>query len=213
MRRVGILFHHPPDRVADGIAAMGWAPRQQRIQHRTQAVHVHLGGQSFCPRRLLRRHVAGGPRNPTKAGLAPLAEGARQPEVIDVGLPLEVEQDVRGLQIAVEDAPLVGVVDCPGRLGHQTRGAPGRVVTADRPLAAGHGLVQAAPFDPLHAEIRPAFRDPHFVDGHDVRMVEPCDGLRLRVQEERWRSAVSTPAWGRSALMAARRCGRSCRAL
>jgi len=54
-------------------------------------------------------------------------------EVHDVGMAL-VEQDVLGLDVAVEDAPLVGVLECrgdaPGEGDRLGRGEPGQPVQA-----------------------------------------------------------------------------------
>ena len=50
-----------------------------------------------------------------------------QAEVGDVRASLAVEQDVRGLQVAVQEAALVGVVDGAGQGSHQPGGGLGVV--------------------------------------------------------------------------------------
>ena len=51
-----------------------------------------------------------------------------QAEVGDVGMAFGVDQDVRRLQVAVQNAPHVGVVDGLGRLDQQGRRGPGLVL-------------------------------------------------------------------------------------
>ena len=58
---------------------------------------------------------------------------------------LTAQQDVRRLQVAVQDALLVGVVDGPGDLGDE----PGRL--ARRQRAVGQALAEGAALDVLHA--------------------------------------------------------------
>ena len=69
-----------------------------------------------------------------------------QAEVGNVRLSLLVNQDVRRLQVAVEDTPLVGVVDRQGGRGHQPRRGPGIVGEFSQPL------VQAGSGDQPHTE-------------------------------------------------------------
>ena len=55
------------------------------------------------------------------SSLSPSTRLAR-PKSVDVGLPLGVHQDIGRLQVAMEDAPLMGMMDRTCRHGHQ----PGR---------------------------------------------------------------------------------------
>ena len=63
------------------------------------------------------------------------------------GVTLAVEQDVRGLQIAVEDAALVGVMHGVGHLGDDARPPLGSLRSFSRCLSRPLAL------DQLHAEI------------------------------------------------------------
>ena len=103
-------------------------------------------------------------------GLDPLG----QAEVGDVRLALGVEQDVGRLEVAVQDAPLVGVVHRLGRLGHQPRPRP-----SGRPCTVGEPVGEAAALDQLHAEVVLAVVLADLVDRHDVRVVERGDRLGL----------------------------------
>ncbi len=48
-----------------------------------------------------------------------------QAEVGHVGVALAIQKDIRGLQVAVQDSPLMGVVDRVGDLGDHAGGRPG----------------------------------------------------------------------------------------
>jgi hypothetical protein len=83
-----------------------------------------------------------------------------------VGLPLCVQQDVGGLEVAVQQLALVGVVDRPRHLHQQ----PGR-----RPRVGAEAVqraVQAAALDELHAEVVLAVGFAAVIDGDDVGVVE-----------------------------------------
>ena len=67
------------------------------------------------PDDLLRRHVRRRPEDLTglrHAAFRPDTLG--QAEIRDVGLALRIQQDVRGLQVAVKDSAQVSIVDRPG---------------------------------------------------------------------------------------------------
>ena len=111
-----------------------------------------------------------------------------QAEVHHVRLVLRVNQDVGGLQVAMQDAALMGVVDRLGDGLEITGRAPGR-----QRLVA-HQPRQALPLDVVHHEEVPALVDAHLVDGDDVRMVqtrrrnglgaEPLDQVRTGARPE-----------------------------
>ncbi len=105
--------------------------------------------------------------------LAVARDSLGQAEIGDEWLAVLVEQDVRRFQVAVEDAPLVGVVHRQGGLLQQRRG---RFGIRD---VVGELFIQARPADQLHAEIALAVVVADLQDGHDVRMVERGDRLGL----------------------------------
>ena len=129
-----------------------------------------------------------------------------QAEVGDVRFAGFVHQDVRRLQISVENASLVGVVHGEGDRGHQSRRT---LEIADELL---QHLVQAAAGNQLHAEEALARRLAHLVNGHDVGVVELGDGLGLvlepRSARPRWPALPS-----RITLSATSRSSATCRAL
>ena len=86
------------------------------------------------------------------------------------------QQDVRRLEVAVEDAPLMGIMDRAGDGRHQGRGgARVRGVSPDVRR-------QAPAVDELHAEVMVPFVLADLVDGHDVRVIEVRRGLRLQAE-------------------------------
>lgn len=105
-----------------------------------------------------------------------LGEEPGQPEVDDPGLSAGVDQDVRGLEVAVHDASGVGVGEAFGDRDHALQGAdhvgPGGVA-----LQGGEGRA----VDKLHGE--PGRRGPAVVeDGHDVGVVQPAQGADLGIE-------------------------------
>src|SRR5271165_1836666 len=96
-----------------------------------------------------------------------------QAEVGDVRLAPLVKQDVCRLEVAVQDPPLVRMMNGLGDGGHQ----PGR--GSDIGDEVAQALVQAAAAYQLHAEEALARPLAHLVNGHDVRVVELRDGFDL----------------------------------
>ena len=96
-----------------------------------------------------------------------------QPEVGDVAAALGVDQDVGRLQVAVEDAPHVGVVHRLCRFGKQRRRSLRVILVGLQPLG------QAAAQDELHGEVSLSFVLAGLVDRYDARMVQQCDRLGL----------------------------------
>jgi hypothetical protein len=92
-------------------------PRQELVQDGAQAVDVDRGGDVLVGRGLLRRHVAGRADDGAGLGGANLAAGPLgQPKVGDMRLPLGVQQDVGGFDIAVHATVFVSVIQCRGDL-------------------------------------------------------------------------------------------------
>jgi hypothetical protein len=96
-----------------------------------------------------------------------------QAEVGDVRAALGVGQHVGRLQVAVEDAAHVGVMQRLGHLGHERRGGA-RVV-----LSGVQATDEAPPGDQLHGEVALAVVLAHLVERHDPGVVEQRHGLGL----------------------------------
>jgi hypothetical protein len=84
-----------------------------------------------------------------------------------------VEQDVGGLEVSVQDTPLMGMVDRPRDLGDEESRL------ARRTSEAVEDLVQARPFHELHGEVVPALELSDLVNRDDAGVVQVGDGLGL----------------------------------
>ena len=90
-------------------AAVGLARGEQLVEHRAQGCDVAAAVQVAVAHGLLDAHVRGRPDDDALLGPVPgRAELAREPEVGDEGAVVLVEQDILGLDVAVNDAHLVG---------------------------------------------------------------------------------------------------------
>ncbi len=152
--------------------------RQELKENDAQGVHVRppvepgrVGGDLF------RAHVAqsaeqlaglGSARGRQKVGGGDMGDA----EVEHLGLAGLIDQDVAGLEVAMNDALFVGVLHRVAHLGQQLE-ARRRVETATAGV-----LVQGHPADELHGEERLAvFAHPRFVDLSDAGMLEPGQDL------------------------------------
>ena len=91
---------------------------------------------------------------------------------------LVLEQDVRRLQVTVDDAFAVRHVDGAGQ-GLDERGRLGR-----RPGLAIQSVRQTAALDPLQGQEGPAFVAADLVDLHDVGVLHPRGQLRLQPEAQ-----------------------------
>ncbi len=128
---------------------------------------------------LLRGHV--GRRADDAAGLRwtdPRSVGGPlgQAEVGDVRAAFPVDQYVGRLEVAVEDAVLMGVVDGPADEGETA----GRVARFHR--AVGQHAGQGPTLHQRHGEVGPAVALAGVVDGDDVGMVEEGGGADFRLE-------------------------------
>jgi hypothetical protein len=86
---------------------------------------------------------------------------------------LRVNQHVRRLEVPMQDPPLMRVVNGPGDAPHIIGRQPGRQRLLPCPLR------QAPAIHEVHREIRLALVLAHFMDGHDVRVLETGRGFGL----------------------------------
>ena len=93
-----------------------------------------------------------------------------------LGRPFLVEQDVVRLEVAMDDASIMGVLDRLGDLLHQRR----RLARGQR--SVGDLLRQAGALDEAHAEIVLVVVLTGLVDRHDRRVLEPGGGLGLQAE-------------------------------
>ena len=177
--RADRLLEDQPERLGRRAAEERRPTRDQGVEQRAEAVDVDRGRQPTAVRvGLLGRHVHGRAGDADELGVVLLAVPARlealgEAEVGDHRPALAVEQHVRGLQVAVEDADHVRVVDGAGDLGDQPGGGP--VIAAER-LAA---VDEAAALDQPHRVVVLAVALAVLEDRHDPRVLQGRQGRRL----------------------------------
>ena len=116
------------------------------------------------------------------------------------------QQDVGRLQVAVQDAAFVSIMDGAGHGRHQPRGGA-RVLGVPLDLRG-----QVAAINQLHAEVVVAFVFADLVDRHDMRMIEVRGGFGFEAEALRDRRASRTGPHA-TILSASTRFKLTCRAL
>ena len=153
-------------------AFAGQFARQHFVKHHAERINVRA---VVHPRRvgnLLRRHVAGR-ADRVFVRIRVCAEHLREAEVGDFHASLAVHEQVLGLDVAVDDAPVVRVLQ---------RVAKGR---DDGERLFGREFVrleqgaQVRAVHILHEQEEKAARLPEVIDGDDVRITQLCQRLRL----------------------------------
>src|SRR5262249_31705363 len=145
--------------------------RAERVDVGWRADKLHLAG------RLLGWHV--GRRShylPSDCQIAIALQALGHAEVADLGLTVFVDEDVAGLQVAMDDAMTVREMDSVGDLPHQLGRCARRQWAL---LQSGH---EAAAFDKPHGEVVLAAVLADLKDRHDSRMIEMACGFRLYIE-------------------------------
>jgi hypothetical protein len=142
------------------------------VEHDAEGVEVGAAVEFFA-QRLFGRHVVDGAGDAALAGDADAALTHREAEVdeLDRGAALAVGvEDVGGLEVAVDEAVLVGVAEGLADLGRDL----------DRLLeVVGAALLEAGAYQQLHHEVRHLQVLADVVDGDHVRVVEGGDRAGL----------------------------------
>jgi len=153
------------------------APGEREVEHATQAVDV--GGRADLGA------LAPGLLGREEARRAEEGAAARQPlhfvqlegqaEVGEERAPLAVEEHVVGLDVAVQDPLVVGVLEGLAQPQHHRRG----LLLGERP-GGPHALAEGVPLDVVHDEERGSVGlDPGVAHAHDRGVVEPTQGADL----------------------------------
>ena len=167
---------------------------EQLVEDGAQRINVGGGADLLGPaRRLFGGHVAGRAEDEAGGGLDAFAAPLGEAEVGDLGRAFPegrvggpCQQDVGGLQVAVDDALPVGGVHAP----RQVRDQPGRLARRQR-VGPAQALGQAAARDEFQREERPAVGLADFVDLDDVGVVEAGDDLRFGEETGVFRRSVA----------------------
>jgi hypothetical protein len=137
------------------------------MSERRSGLATHLLGSHVAER----AHEHPGPR------AIPLGGGSgdlRDPEIEDLDLTRAEHDHVRGLDVAVHDAFLVGEVKPVAELPHDVE----LVLQAELRLP-GDDAPELLALEQLHHDEKPAVVLAHVVDDDDVRVRDPGAGLRL----------------------------------
>jgi len=155
---------------------------EQLVQRDADRVHV-AGGRRVAAGDQLRRqvqrgaHSRGAPAAQVHRALCGCPGLAGDPGDAEVREPhpAVVQQDVRGLQVAVHDAGRV----CGGEAGTDLRGQAGGDTGRQRASVMLAERVQVAADDQVHNERELVALDDHVPQRHHVRVPEPDQGVPL----------------------------------
>ncbi len=153
-------------------------PREHRVEHGTQRVHVAERADALqVAGGLLGRHVARRAEHLPGDRVAALGLHALgQAEVGDLRRAAGIEQHVAWLEVAMDHPAVMGVFDRHGDLAGQTGG----LLWRQRP--AGQPLGQAIPFDEAHRVVMTALVLAELENRHDARMLQLGGGRGLGVE-------------------------------
>ncbi len=160
------------------LAGEGRDAGEHLVERRAQRVEVAAVVDLLLPERLLGGHVVGRPVGVAGARERPLADAwANEPEVAELGEALRGDQDVARLDVAVDEARGVGVLEGAGDLG----GEVDRLLLGETPLLA-EDLLERAALDVFHDEVAAAAALADLDRADDVRMGEAPGGARLAIE-------------------------------
>src|SRR5207244_7752466 len=126
-----------------------WMAGEQMVKNRSETVHICCM-RELCDvtLRLFGRHVTGRPQNLRRPGNSTLClDQAGQTEIGQMGFALRVEQDVPRLNVSMQDAAFMCVMNNACHLRDQLGRAP------DRHRLAPDYFSEMAAFHEFHAEI------------------------------------------------------------
>jgi hypothetical protein len=165
------------------LAVEGDVAREHLEEDDAERVEIALGIDVLA-QGLLGRDVVGGAQHAAVRRQPLLGQRAGDAEVRDLGRALLVDEDVLGLDVAVDDAVVVGGAQRAGDLD----GVGHRLADGQAPVAAD-AVLEGLPFDVLEDDVRRAQTVRVLVpflagvdDADDVRMVELRHRARLAAE-------------------------------
>ena len=173
-RRLRLILAHLPQQLHQVGRPERQTARQQLVQHDAQAIEV--GAPVDAVRRalgLFGRHVVGRPQEEALLARTCLLFAQREAEVHQHRPALGREQDVRGFDVAVDDAPRVRMAQ---RIEHG-QGDPRRVLPR-RPMVV-HPAAEVGPLEVIGDDIHGALVHADVVHGHDTGVVQLREPPRL----------------------------------
>ena len=175
------------DGVSAGLTVKGAATRQHFVEHRTEREDVGAVVDRLAAH-LLGRHVADRPKHGSgrrlrhRHGDGQRAAGirvridVREAEIQNLDPAVSGRDDVLGLEIAMDDAALVGGGDRGGHLARIVDGFPHRQRAVAEPITQRYAV------DQLGDQIRCDALEPDVVQREDVRMAQRGNGARLALE-------------------------------
>jgi hypothetical protein len=151
-------------------------PRQHPVEDDPERVDVGRRRHLFALR-LLGRHVRGRSHQGARIGERIGAGHAGDTEVGDLGATLLVEDDVRRLQVTMDQAPVMRVCKAGSDLSRDPLAL--RVIQR---LPPGEPVFQRAPGEVLEDHVPPSVRPSVVEESADVRVGERCDRLGLALE-------------------------------
>ena len=177
--RLGLVVAHLPDQLRDRRGSERHAAGEQFVEDHAQAVHVGATIDAMRPAlRLFGRHVRRRPGDQALCAAARLRFAERKAEVDQHRRAFSREDDIRRLDVAVDDEPGVGVTQRVGSSGNDASGF--------RPRRSGVQQ-QSTKIRSIHVvrdDIHPPRVDADIVDRDDAGMAqlgEPARFLQRRV--------------------------------
>ena len=192
-RSVGVALEPRERGVGVGLAEERHTPGEALVEHERQRVEVGAPVEALAAN-LLGREVLGGAHHHVVAGeVVAGGEALGDAEVGQQHATVGRDEDVAGLDVAVDEAGAVGLVEGAGDGGADVDRQLG-----PEPLLGVEQLAQALAVDELHHDRLAAVVDEDVVDADDVGVAEPGDGDRLAAEAlgddgvggERWCAAT-----------------------
>ncbi len=156
----------------------GQRSREHLVENDAQRIEIALGQYLFRRRSLLRRDILRRAERPAQ-GFGRRQQ--RQAEVGEIGLPVQRQQDVGGLEVAVDDAFLMGVIEGGADVAHDSQRVAWRNETPFAPVGVQNSA-QVGALDVLHSHVEQPARLPITIQAHNMGVLQPGDGLRLPLE-------------------------------